>query len=252
MLGCGKRGTAIIHIGTSGWSYDHWKEIFYPKEVKSPERLHFFGGHFDTVEVNSTFYHNPSESTIKNWVKQVPKNFVFSVKANGYITHRKRLKDFEQSTVLFFEKVKLFGTKLGPILFQLPPSFKEDRERLEAFTSYLPMKYSYVFEFRHDSWFNEDVYKILRQRNISLCLTDIWGKLTPEVETADFMYVRLHGPKKAYQGKYSKKEIEEWQKRILRWQKENLDAYCYFDNDEKAYAVHDAKRLCGLISEPER
>lgn len=231
-------------MGTSGWSYPHWDEVFYPKGVKAPKKLNFFSQHFPTVEINTTFYHNPSESTVKNWVTQVPEDFIFSVKANGYITHRKRLKDFQDSTKLFFERIKLFGSKLGPLLFQLPPSFKEDKERLEEFISQLPKKYLCVFEFRHESWFNEEIYKLLKKYHIALCITDIGGKISPEVITADFTYIRLHGPKKSYQGKYSKKELEQWQKRILSYQ---VDTFCYFDNDEKAHAVHDAKRLIDML-----
>lgn len=236
-----------IHIGTSGWYYKHWEKVFYPDEVKPSQKLLYYGEHFATVEVNSTFYHNPSEAAIRNWVAQVPKDFIFSVKANGYITHRKRLKDPEESTKAFFDRIQHFGKKLGPLLFQLPPSFKQDLDRIAEFIKYIPKKTPSAFEFRHESWFNEDTYKLLRKNKIALCLTDLGGKQSPEEITTNFTYIRLHGPKKSYVGKYSQKQLDTWHSKIRDYQKNKISTYCYFDNDEKAYAVHDAGKLISLF-----
>ena len=231
-----------IHIGTSGWSYMHWKENFYPEDLSSKKWLSFYSENFTTVEINNTFYRVPRETTVKNWVKTVPSDFLFSVKASRYITHQKRLHDCKESLEYFFSVIKHFQGKLGPILFQLPPSFKMNKERLIDFITLLEPKMQIVFEFRHESWFVEEIYDLLRENNIALCITDLGGHQSPEVLTADFTYLRLHGPKKAYQGTYGKKGIDDWRRKIVRWKK-TASVYCYFDNDEKGFAIQDAKSL---------
>ena len=235
-----------IFIGTSGWSYEHWKEVFYP-DIKPTERLQYYSKSFDTVEVNTTFYHFPSEKTLKNWYKQVPKKFLFSVKANQLITHRKRLHECKDLLRIFFQGTKILKEKLGPILFQLPPSFKQNTERLSDFISLLKSNLKYVFEFRNDTWFNDETYAILKKANIALCITDLGGKLSPLEVTASFVYIRLHGPKQAYSGSYGKQRLLTWEKRILDWIKQKKSVYIYFDNDEKSYAVKDAKTLKTLL-----
>jgi len=231
-----------IHIGTSGWSYNHWRENFYPERLASRKWLPFYGETFNTVEINSTFYRTPRESTVKNWFKMVPEDFLFSIKASRYITHLKRLNECEESLDYFYSVIKHFKGKLGPILFQLPPSFQLNQERLESFIALLDPSMPSVFEFRHSSWYNESVYKLLKKHNIALCITDLSGHLSSEIITADFTYLRLHGPKKAYQGSYGKKGIADWHKRIDVWRKKT-EVFCYFDNDEKGFAIQDAKAL---------
>jgi uncharacterized protein YecE (DUF72 family) len=232
-----------IYIGTSGWSYEHWDENFYPKEIKSDQRLKYYCEHFDTVEINSTFYHAPSEQAVKHWMEQAPKQFTFSVKASQYITHRKRLNDAAESVDFFHSRMKLLEEKLGPILYQLPPSFKKNIERLQDFCNFLKKGQRYVFEFRHPSWFDEDIFQLLRKKHAAVCITDLKGHLSPEEVTADFTYIRLHGPKDAYSGLYGPKRLAVWKKKILEWTKAGIDVYCYFDNDEKAYAIQDARAL---------
>lgn len=232
-----------VFIGTSGWFYDHWIGNFYPEDLKKEEWLHFFSGSCLTLEINTTFYHTPRESTVKNWYKQTPKNFRFSVKASGYITHRKRLHDCKNSLKYFFRSIKALKDKQGPILFQLPPSFKMNRERLEEFISHLESDHLYVFEFRHDSWYTEEIYSLLRAHNIALCITDLNHKQSPQVITASFTYLRLHGPKSAYKGSYSSQKLTSWKKQFQTWSRKGIAVYCYFDNDEKGYAIEDAKRL---------
>lgn len=234
----------LIYIGTSGWSYRHWDKVFYPEDLKAADHLPFYTNYFSTVEVNTTFYRLPAETMVKNWVLRTPKDFIFSVKANGYITHRKRLIDPEESLERFYDSIKPLVKKLGPILFQLPPSFKKDEERLKTFISYLKPNFKYVFEFRHDTWYCDSVYDCLNESNIALCITDLKGHLSPLEITADFVYLRLHGPtKKAYSDSYPEKTLKDWQKRFLEWDKQGLNIYSYFDNDEKGYAVRDALRL---------
>lgn len=235
-----------VHIGTSGWSYDHWDGVFYPK-ISSAKRLSFYSENFSTVEINSSFYHLPTEKSVKNWKKTTPKDFIFSVKASRFITHVKRLKSSDETVKNFIKPIALLKEKLGPILFLLPPSFKLDYERLRSCIDNLPAQYQYTFEFRHPSWFHESVYKLLRKNNIALCISDLNGKTSPEITTADFMYVRLHGPKQAYRNTYSYYKLKQWAIKIKKWEKKQLGVYIYFDNDEKGYAIQDAKRLLRLI-----
>lgn len=235
-----------IYIGTSGWSYTHWKENFYPKNLKSSEWLSYYSTSFKTVEINSTFYHLPKNTVVQKWYSLVSKDFHFSIKASRYITHLKRLEDCKESLNFFYGILKNFKAKLGPILFQLPPSFKLNKDRLIEFINQLSDDYKYVFEFRHPSWFCEEIYELLSNKNICLCITDLNGTLSPEKITADFTYIRLHGPKKAYQGSYSSSDLKLWKKKILKWSSE-ISVYCYFDNDEKGYAIQDAKTLKALL-----
>ena len=238
---------APIYIGTSGWSYSHWDDVFYPSKLPPKEKLPFYSQFFGTVEINTTFYHVPKEETVKNWNKLAATGFLYSVKASQYITHRKRLKDCEESLHFFYDRVKYLKTHLGPILFQLPPSFKLNMERLKEFTALLEKKYTHVFEFRHPSWFTEEVYEYMKLNKLGLCITDLGGQLSPEIITSHFAYLRLHGPNKKYQGSYGTKKLREWKQKIMTFSKEGIATYCYFDNDEKGFAVQDAKELIHLL-----
>ncbi len=162
---------AKVFIGTSGWSYKHWKLNFYPEGLKDRDKLHYYSDQFTTVEINTTFYNLPKETTVRNWEMQVDKQFIFSVKASQYITHRKRLKDCKESVELFLNRLQFLKKHLGPILFQLPPSFRYNPERLEEFLDYLPKKKRYVMEFRHESWFCDELYALLNRHDIGLCYT---------------------------------------------------------------------------------
>lgn len=240
-----KKKTQIL-VGTSGWSYDHWKEIFYPKEVKTKDWLNYYAQIFPTVEINSTFYHTPLPSTIEKWNAQVPTNFIFSIKANQYITHRKRLHDCEESLLFFYKNIQNLKKKVGPLLIQLPPSFRLNKERLVEFIKIMDKKYLHTFEFRHASWFVDDIYELMSENNIALCITDLNGHLSPEEITSHFTYIRLQGPQKAYQGSYGPKKLKEWKNKIETWASK-ISVYCYFDNDEKGYAIQDAKALQNLL-----
>lgn len=237
-----------IHIGTSGWSYNHWKENFYPKEVKPPKWLSYYSGVFSTVEINTTFYHVPLVSTVKKWHETVPENFLFSIKASRYITHMKKLVECEESLDYFYESLVPFQNNAGPVLFQLPPSFAMDKEKLIAFIKLLTKEYRYVFEFRHASWFVEEIYEILTKHKIALCITDLNGKQSPEIVTTDFTYLRLHGPHKAYQGSYGTAKLKVFRKKMENWMEKGVSVYCYFDNDEKGYAIEDAKELQDMFA----
>ena len=230
-----------IFIGTSGWSYPHWKEYFYPNDLPSKKWLACYASQFSTVEVNTTFYHTPSPKTVENWQSAVSTNFIFSLKAHRYITHQKKLHDCQISLNSFYKSI-LPLKSAGLILFQLPPSFKENKDRLIEFMTLLDPQYKYVFEFRHNSWYTSEIYHLLEKNKIALCITDLNGTLSPEEITSDFTYIRLHGPKKAYQGSYGSKNLKIWKKKIEVWASK-FSVYCYFDNDEKAYAIQDAKLL---------
>lgn len=231
-----------IHIGTSGFSYPHWKENFYPEKLNQKKWLNYYSQVFSTVELNTTFYHLPLASTIENWHAQVPEHFLFTIKASRYITHQKRLHDCKESLRIFYERIHGLKSKIGPILFQLPPSFKMDKERLIGFIKLLKKSKQHVFEFRHESWYVDEIYDLLKKNKIALCITDLNGKQSPEEITTDFTYIRLHGPRKAYQGSYGPQLLKVWKDKIEHWSKK-VSVFCYFDNDEKAYAISDAKLL---------
>ncbi|PJD96439.1 MAG: hypothetical protein CK425_05565 [Parachlamydia sp.] len=229
-----------VQIGTAGWSYPDWKENFYPDGLKTKEWLNYYSANFATVEVNTTFYHLPLQSTVNNWLNQVPESFLFSIKASRYITHQKKLKECKESLALFYKVMQELHPKMGPILFQLPPSFQMNKERLEDFLLHLKEDFLHVFEFRHPSWFVDEIYEILAKKNIGLCMTDLNGKQSPEEITSFFTYIRLHGPHQAYQESYGAAKLKSWKKKIEKW-KTKTSVYCYFDNDAKGAAIEDAK-----------
>jgi uncharacterized protein YecE (DUF72 family) len=238
---------AQIHIGTSGWSYEHWKGSFYPKDLKSADWLEHYAQHFSTVEINNTFYRIPSTTTVQNWYTRVPQQFLFAVKASRYITHQRKLQDCRHTLSFFYESIAEFKDKAGPILFQLPPFFRKDKDRLRDFIHLLTDTYSYTFEFRHASWYTDEIYEILSEKNVALCITDLHGQLSPEIATANFTYIRLHGPQNTYRGSYGLAKLKPWKKKIEQWVNSKTSVYCYFDNDEKGYAPKDALLLQKLL-----
>jgi uncharacterized protein YecE (DUF72 family) len=217
--------------------------VFYPEDLPKSKWLEYYAKHFDTVEINNTFYHQPKQQTFKNWHKQAPKNFLFTVKANRFITHIKRLKEVEEPLERFFEGVNLLKANLGPILYQLPPSLHKDLDRLVAFLQILPEERISIFEFRHDSWYCEDTYKLLDKFNISFCVHDLIGKESPRIVTGDVAYIRFHGTEGRYSGSYSKAQLHAW----ARWLKEQASRvhsiYAYFNNDADGHAINNAKTL---------
>ena len=235
---------ADCFIGTSGWNYKDWVGPFYTDDTKSEDMLSKYTNHFNTTEINNSFYSLPTEKTVKSWVDDTPENFTFAVKASRYTTHMKKLKDPKKSTDKFFNAIKPLGKKVGPILFQCPPNWSKNPDRLKEFVKALPDDYRYVFEFRDKSWFDDDIYEILQDRNIALCFYDMQQYQSPQVITADFIYMRLHGPEKeAYKGSYDGRTLSGYAKDINKWNKDGKDVYCYFDNDQKSKAPHDAAAL---------
>jgi len=239
----------VIHIGTSGWHYDHWKGPFYPQKLPSAKMLAFYAARFETVEINNSFYRLPSEAAFEEWKKSVPKEFRFAVKASRYITHMKKLKDPEASFRKFFDGVSILGAKLGPILFQLPPHWRSDPERLEEFLGRLPRRRRYAFELRDQSWFNDSVNAALKRHRAAFCMYDFDRRLSPRTVTADFVYVRLHGPEGRYSGTYTDGALADWARAFEAWDHEGKDVYCYFDNDQAGYAAKDAQRLKAMVAD---
>jgi len=206
--------------------------------------LAHYARHFNTVELNNAFYRLPAAATLQQWRDAVPAGFAFAVKASRYITHQKKLKDPQQTVPTLLERLSALGDKLGPILFQLPPNWAFDAERLRAFTAALPAGYWYAFEFRDRRWFNAQTYAILRDAGMALCIYDWEGNPSPQALTAEFAYLRLHGPTQAYQGCYSHQALAAWAAALQRWAQ---PAYCYFNNDTGGGAPQDARQLQTLV-----
>lgn len=240
---------AEIRIGTSGWHYKHWCGPFY--EEKTPPRRMFacYQQQFDTVELNNSFYRLPTEDALQSWFDSSPADFLFAAKASRYITHRKRLSDPQNAVDHFFERMQRLGPKLGPILFQLPPRWNANPERLENFLRVLPRGHPYTFEFRDLSWNQEAIYNILRRHNAAYCISEIAGYQSPELLTADFAYTRLHGPgERAYQGEYSQEQLQRWAEKIAVWSETLRAVYVYFDNDQAGFAAKNALALKKMVT----
>jgi len=240
---------ARVFIGTSGWHYKHWLGLFYPPKFPANQMLDFYARHFDTVELNNSFYHLPLPSSFDRWRDSTRPNFVFAVKGSRFITHMKKLKDPESSTERFFNVTERLERKLGPILFQLPPHWKLNLERLEGFLTVLPREHQYAVEFRDESWLVKEAFDVLRKFNAGFCIHDLANMRTPLEITADFTYIRFHGPGEAkYQGSYSRKQLNEWADRIRAWRSNLKGIYVYFNNDIGGHAVWNAQTLKELVS----
>jgi uncharacterized protein YecE (DUF72 family) len=237
-----------IYIGTSGWNYKHWLKTFYPEGIKSGNQLAYYSSFFDSVEINNSFYALPTPERFGKWKLTVPQDFLFSVKASRYITHMKKLKGGGAIAETFFSSLSTLKEKLGPILFQLPPGFNINYQRLEIFLKEIPRKYRYAFEFRNETWYDENILALLRKFNCAFCIYELAGHQSPKEVTTDFVYVRLHGPEDKYAGNYSQQTLELWANDCRAWVARGKDVFIYFDNDQHAFAVHNAialKRLLG-------
>jgi len=248
-----------IRIGTSGWNYGGWREIFYPSLLKSADFLKFYSQHFSTVEINYSFYHLPRPATFQKWresIEPINKNFIFAVKASRFMTHIKRLKNIKTAWKIFINNASILENHLGPILFQFPASFKltaENQRRLENFlkTCYYPKNLKNLqlaFEFRHNSWFTKKIYKILQKYNAALVFAD--SSRYPKIETitADFIYIRMHGPEALFASKYSDADLKLLAQKIKQWIKKVKQIYVYFNNDFYGYAIENAKTLKQMLN----
>lgn len=236
-----KRGN--YYIGTSGWKYKHWKGAFYPAGLRDNEEFDYYISHFNTVKINNSFYRLPSTDTFRNWCRNAPASFIYAVKVSRYITHMKKLSIDSKQISLFFSRIAYLENKLGPLLFQLPPGWAVNSERLKSFLEILPKEHRYVFEFREHSWYQQPVYDQLIKHNCAFCIYDLAGHQSPFVVTANFVYIRLHGPAGKYQGSYIKRQLEQWARRCKDWMEQGLDVYVYFDNDDSGHAPANAATL---------
>lgn len=240
--------TPDIRIGTSGYHYKHWVGTFYPAKTSPARMLDYYIRHFDTLELNNSFYHLPTVQAFECWRDSTPAKFVFAVKASRFITHNKKLKDPENAIENLLPRAENLGRKLGPVLFQLPPKWKVNSERLEQLLEILPREHRYTFEFRELSWLKPEINRILEKFNAAFCIYELAGYHTPLDITADWTYIRLHGPAEGkYQGSYSDERLAEWAHWIEQQAKKLKAIYVYFDNDQAGYAAHNALTLKKMV-----
>jgi uncharacterized protein YecE (DUF72 family) len=240
---------ARILIGTSGWHYNSWRGPFYPGGLPIKAKLQYYASQFEAAELNGVFYRTPTPNAVKSWDEQSGKDFVFTWKASKFITHWKRLSaNSVNSLELMENRLSLLGDKAGPVLFQLPPNFQADTDRLSAFLPMLSLKRRYSFEFRHPSWYSPRIMRLLSEKNISLCISDHHDAPAPWKRTADFVYLRGHGPGGRYKGHYSTNALEAWAKRIKSWKAQGCDVFVFFDNDQNSAAPIDALKLKQMVA----
>jgi len=239
----------MIRIGTSGWMYQDWKSVLYPDDLPQRRWLEHYAEHFDTVEINSSFYHLPRRATFEGWRERTPDNFTFAVKASRYITHRLKLEGVEEPWGNLLSAAEALGPKLGVVLLQFPPRRRANPDRLAAFLRLIPEGVRCAFEFRDASWFCDAVYALLRERGAALCRSSSPDFPDAEVVTAPFVYLRLHGGSALYSANYSDQELAEWADTLQRYRNQVLDCYVYLNNDAHGYAVRNARTLRGMLGE---
>jgi uncharacterized protein YecE (DUF72 family) len=241
-----------IRIGCSGWLYRHWRELFYPAGLPQRRWFEHYAATFDTVELNTSFYHLPKPETFDKWRAQAPLGFRYAVKAPRFITHMKKLKDCAEPVGEFIRRARHLNETLGPLLYQLPPRWGYDRERLETFIDHLPADLVHVFEFREKSWLAEEVLALLDSRGISFCAHDIPGGATPRWAAGRAAYVRFHGGQGKYWGRYPDEALLGWTDWIVAQAKGGRDVWCYFNNDIGGDAIHDALTLRAMVAQAMR
>jgi uncharacterized protein YecE (DUF72 family) len=230
-------------VGTSGWHYEHWRDRFYPPGLPKKEWLKYYTGHFNTVELNNSFYRLPTEKAFDSWYDSSPDGFIFTVKVSRYITHIKRLKGTEEAVEKFITRAGRLKEKLGPLLYQLPPNIHRNDAVLQGFLSTLPRGFSHVIEFRHSSWFDDSVLAILRKFNVAFCVFDMPSLNCPVAVTADIAYIRFHGSSGLYSSLYTDEELSRWSQNIENLASGVRSVYIYFNNDAEAYAIQNATIL---------
>lgn len=235
------------YIGCSGWSYKHWKGVFYPDDLPQTKWLQHYVKYFNTVEINSTFYRFPKKETLEQWYNETPDDFTFTLKGSRYITHMKKLKNVEEYVQNFYDQAQVMGDKIGCILWQLPPNLHRNDEKLKAFCNALSSNFHNVIEFRHESWFVEDIFDILKKYNVGYCIISTPDLPETVEETADTVYIRFHGKDEEwYTYHYTQDELKNWAESIKKLQAHQL--YIYFNNDYQAHAVQNAQQLSDYLS----
>lgn len=239
--------TSAVRVGCSGWQYRHWRGDFYPSDLHSSRWLEFYASRFDTVEINNSFYRLPEASVFASWRRRVPPRFVFAVKASRYLTHMKKLKDPAEPLKRFFSRAQQLGPKLGPVLYQLPPRWPVNVDRLRTFLEHLPPRRQHAIEFREPSWYCDEVFALLEQHRVALCLHDMPGSASRRLAVGPFVYVRFHGVTR-YGGRYDDETLESWAEWLAPRAREGMRVYAYFNNDAGGHAPRDAVRLREAIA----
>lgn len=235
-----------VHVGTSGWNYDHWRGSFYPEKGSKAAWLEYYTAIFETVELNATFYRSLRPIVFTHWYHRTPAGFIWAVKANRFITHIRRLHDAAEPLTRFCDSLIPLKEKLGPVLLQLPPGLGFDPGAAEAFCQLLPKTLRFTMEARHGSWFSDSALEMLQRYRIAWCISDTAGRYPyREAVTTDFVYVRLHGSQVLYASNYSEEELQQWADKISVW---NQETFVYFDNDAMAYAPRNALRLREILT----
>lgn len=240
------REAKVVRIGTSGWNYSHWRTRFYPTELPAHRWFEHYRRVFDTVEINNTFYRLPEARTFDGWREQAPRGFVYAVKANRFLTHIKRLKGVAASLRRFLGRARRLNDHLGPILYQLPPRWKKNVDRLRDFCRLLPPDLNHVFEFRDADWLHIETYEILLEHGAGLCLHDLIEQ-HPRLICGPIAYVRFHGAQARYAGGYSRDQLRRWADWLREVAPQVRVVHVYFNNDAEAHAVHDALTLRELL-----
>jgi uncharacterized protein YecE (DUF72 family) len=232
-----------LRIGCSGWQYRDWRGNFYPEDLRQARWFEYYATRFDTVEINSSFYRLPERETFARWRGSAPKGFLFAVKASRYLTHMKKLKDPAEPLERLFANVRALGSRLGPVLYQLPPHWTCDVRRLDAFLDLLPRDVLQAVEFRDPSWYGDDTFDTLERHGVSLCLHDMRGPASPRLAVGPFVYVRFHGSGPRYGGAYPDSTLADWSEWLAAQRTRGLSVYAYFNNDVGGHAPKDAARL---------
>jgi uncharacterized protein YecE (DUF72 family) len=240
---------AQIRIGCSGWEYAHWRGVFYPADLPRHGWFAHYASRFDTVEINNSFYRLPQLTTVEAWRRQAPPGFMYAWKASRFLTHMRKLRDPAAPLALMFERARALGSHLGPVLYQLPPRWTPNLERLTEFLTALPRDVPHTIEFRDAAWYRDDVLDALARRGVALCLHDMVGSAPPRVALGPFTYVRFHGSSAKYGGAYSTGQLSEWADWLAGQHGKGRDVYVYFNNDIGGHAPNDARTLIELIGE---
>lgn len=241
-----------IRVGCSGWVYKHWRGLFYPEGL--PQRLWFqrYAEEFDTVEINASFYRLPLATTFEGWRDKAPPGFRYAVKVNRFITHMKKLLDSEEAVDQFIALTRPLGDTLGPLLYQLPPSLHKNVERLDAFLFRLPKDIEQVVEFRHKSWYDEDVLALLDRYGVGFVTHDLKGLRSPRWASGRTAYVRFHGAAGKYWGRYSDEALVGWTDWCVEQARAGRSVWCYFNNDIHGHAIDDARTLKSMVRQMAR
>ena len=239
--------SGTIRIGTSGWHYNHWRGKFYPDDLPQDRWLAHYAESFDTVEINNSFYQLPGDDTMDAWRDQAPAGFLFAVKASRYLTHMRKLNEPEEPLEKFLKCARRLKRRLGPLLYQLPPRWKKNLERLRAFAEKLPEDRTHVIEFRDRDWLADDTYELLDEFGIALCVHDMLPR-HPRRLTGPIAYVRFHGTGRKYGGSYSPSRLQPWAEWISE-AAQQCDVYVYFNNDADGHAVRNAQTLKELLGQ---